>query len=369
RWIEDCAASRQVEGTGEDGADDEAVKEGGAVQPPKANYDALLELLERIDVVNSGVEGGVAFEAMREFWDGRPDYREVITFEDPFWDDLLPEAAFVARTFNEYCRKNEDARLQGMVEDRMPEVTKFAFLLQRHLRTLIEGVQRVALQDDDAEAEEDTVAQEFCVEQMLHIALTFDYTDEVGRRTMFSVMREALALAELPEECTKLVVEVLRTVCGSNAAGEKEFCGIVLEAVAEVHDAIMGEDETVSNKDSEDADESFHSARSELSNETATPTKTSRKGKKDVPATPEQEEMDEEKAIREIMVNMKCLHIAQCMLANVQCDLEDNNHLVTMLNNLVVPAVRSQEAPIRERGLLCLGLCCLLSKNLAQENL
>ena len=74
------------------------------------------------------------------------------------------------------------------------------------------------------------------------------------------------------------------------------------------------------------------------------------------------EEADEDKAIREIMVNMKCLHIAQCMLQNVQCDLEENVHLVTMLNNLVVPAVRSQEAPIRERGLVCLGLCCVLGK-------
>ena len=66
--------------------------------------------------------------------------------------------------------------------------------------------------------------------------------------------------------------------------------------------------------------------------------------------------------MREMMVNLKCLHIAQCMLQNVDCSLEQNPHLVTMLNNLVIPAVRSQEAPIREKGLLCLGLCCLLDK-------
>jgi condensin complex subunit 3 len=35
----------------------------------------------------------------------------------------------------------------------------------------------------------------------------------------------------------------------------------------------------------------------------------------------------------------------------------------------VVPAVRSHEAPVRERGLLCLGLCSLLDKSLAEENL
>ena len=62
------------------------------------------------------------------------------------------------------------------------------------------------------------------------------------------------------------------------------------------------------------------------------------------------------------MVNMKCLHIALCMLQNVACDLEASTHLVMMVDNLVVPAVRSKEAPVRERGLLCLGLCCLLGK-------
>ncbi|KAJ9639935.1 chromosome condensation complex Condensin, subunit G [Coniosporium tulheliwenetii] len=357
RWIEDCAGLQQLTEEG-------AAPAAGQVSKP--SYEALLELLERVDVVNSGVEGGIALEAMKEFWDGRPDYREFVTFEDQFWDELTPEAVFVARTFNDYCRAKGEQKLMGMLEDKMPEVTKFAFFLQGHLNRLMEGVQQVALQaeEDAAEAEEDTVQQEFCVEQMLHIALSLDYSDEVGRRKMFSIMREALALAELPEECTKLVIEVLRTVCGANAAGEREFCGIVLEAVAEVHDTIMGEEAPRPDAASE-ADESFHSATSHLSSET-TPTKPRKSSKH---KAGEEEVDDEEKAIREIMVNMKCLHIAQCMLQNVQCDLEENSDLVTMLNNLVVPAVRSQEAPIRERGLVCLGLCCLLSKNLAQENL
>ncbi|KAF2816630.1 uncharacterized protein BDZ99DRAFT_505983 [Mytilinidion resinicola] len=352
RWIEDCAISQKA-------AEEEAPPQGQVSAP---RFEALLELLERIDVVNSGVEGGIAFEAMKELWDGRPDYVDFITFDDDFWNDLTPESAFVARTFNDYCREAEGNKLQDMVEDKMPVVTAFAFFVQKHLNVLIDDVRKVALQDqDDADAEEDTVQQEFCVEQLLHIAMTLDYTDEVGRRQMFSIMRGALALAELPEECTKLVVDVLRTVCGVNAAGEREFCDIVLEAVAEVHDTILGEDPT-----QEDADESFHSARSELSDE-LTPTKAKKNQKRG--KDEDSSEIDEEKAIREIMVNMKCLHIAQCMLQNVQCDLEENNILVTMLNNLVVPAVRSNEAPIRERGLLCLGLCCLLSKNLASENM
>jgi condensin complex subunit 3 len=168
---------------------------------------------------------------------------------------------------------------------------------------------------------------------------------------MFALLRQSLSIPDLPEEVTKLTVEVLRGICASDAAGEREFCSVVLEAVADVHDTIMDEATSV------DDDESFHSAKSVVSSD-GSPSKSQKT-----------EEEDQEKAIREIMVNMKCLHIVQCMLENVEGNLQQNANLVAMLNNLVVPAVRSHEAPVRERGLLCLGLCSLLDKSLAEENL
>lgn len=378
RWIEDCAALPAVpsspapeDAQGTDGAK----KKPGPIQAADPSFDALLELLERIDVTNSGVTGGIALEAMREFWDGRPDYRDYVTFDtDAFWSELTPESIFVARTFNDYCRvkgAEEDERLIDMLETKMPEVTKFGFLLEKQISSLVDCIRQAATGgpdgDGDEDMEEESVQREFVVEQMLHMALTFDYSDEVGRRKMFGLMREVLALPDLPEESTKLAVEVLRLVCGDdgNSKGEGEFCGIVLEAIAEVHDTIMGDEGEDNKSEDEDDGESFHSARSELSEGAP-----ARKPRSKQPADDEDVEMmDEDKAVREIMVNMKCLHIAQCMLQNVQCDLEQNMHLVTMLNNLVVPAVRSQEAPIRERGLVCLGLCCLLGKVSASKSI
>ncbi|TVY31967.1 Condensin complex subunit [Lachnellula subtilissima] len=238
----------------------------------------------------------------------------------------------------------------------MPEVTKLAYYLHRYTTVLVEAIKRIAAQEptEDVE-EEDTVEQEFIVEQLLHIAQTLDYSDEVGRRKMFALLRQSLSIPDLPEEVTKLTIEALRGICAADAAGEREFCSIVLEAVADVHDTIMDE------PSSEDADESFHSAKSEVSDEGTAG------GSRKKSETPEQD--DQEKAVREIMVNMKCLHIVQCMLENVEGNLQQNAHLVAMLNNLVVPAVRSHEAPVRERGLLCLGLCSLLDKSLAEENL
>ncbi len=340
RWIEDCA--------GKPAATDGSPPDEAA----SPSIDGLLELLERIDVLNSGVEDGLALEAMKEFWDGRPDYRDAVTFDDAFWDMLSAERIFMARTLNDFCRSGKGGQYESLIEEKLPEVTKLAFYLQRSCNNLIESIKR-ANENGEGDEEDATIEQEFIVAQLMYIVRTLDYSDEVGRRKMFALLRETLAIPELPDGVTELVVEVLRGVCGGGPAGEREFCGIVLEAVAEVHDTISGDDQM-----EETEDESFHSARSEMSDD-GTPTKP-KKSKRNQEVADEEE--DEEKAIKEIMINMKCLHIAQCMLQNIEGNLQQNVHLVTMLNNLVVPAVRSHEAPIRERGLLCLGLCCLLDK-------
>ncbi|MCP5693848.1 hypothetical protein NL287_26610, partial [Klebsiella pneumoniae] len=79
------------------------------------------------------------------------------------------------------------------------------------MQALIDAIKRIAEQgaEEDGE-EEDTVEHEFIVEQLLHIAMTLDYSDEVGRRKMFTLMRSSLSIPELPDEVTKLTVEVLQ---------------------------------------------------------------------------------------------------------------------------------------------------------------
>lgn len=347
RWIEDCAGTAPP-------------AEGQPAEISAPSMDALLELLERIDIVNSGVEGGVALEAMKGFWEGRPDYREAVVFDDQFFETLSAESAFVCRSFNDFCRNEGNGKFEALVEEKLPEVTKVAFYLERYIKVLIDAIKQLNEQEvdeDEEEEEADTVEQEFIVEQLLHIALTLDYSDEVGRRKMFALLRQTLSIPELPDEVTKLTVDVLRDMCAPDTKGEKEFCSIVLEAVADVHDTILDD-----NGEADD-DESFHSARSEVSGD-STPTK---RGKSKTPELSEEEAAA--KAIKEITINMKCLHIVQSMLTNVAGNLQQNDHLVAMLNNLVVPAVRSHEAPVRERGLVCLGLCSLLDRSLAEENL
>ena len=341
RWIEDCVDAKKNPA------------ESGTKEPISApSTAALLELLERIDVINSGVDTGIALEAMKDFWEGRPDYIEAMSFDGDFWNALTPESVFIVRTFNDFCQLNANNR--ALCEEKMPEVTRLGFYLQKYTNDLLESIKQSA---ELGGGEEENVEAEFIVEQLLHIALTLDYSDEVGRRKVSGLLREALAMPDLPEEATRLTVEVLRLVCGVDAAGEQVFCGIVLEAIAEVHDNILPSEQ----KDKEE--DSFVSAQSEQSNDSSVPVGSE---KKTVPTLSDEEL--EQKLMREIMINVKCLHMTQSMLQNVEGNLQQNMHLVNILNNLIIPAVRSHEAPIRERGFVCLGLCALLDRTLAEEN-
>ena len=62
RWIEDCAALPSAQATGTDGHADGGKSTSQTAVP---SLDALHELLERIDVVNSGGEGGICVGVLR----------------------------------------------------------------------------------------------------------------------------------------------------------------------------------------------------------------------------------------------------------------------------------------------------------------
>ncbi|KAJ8105375.1 hypothetical protein OPT61_g10218 [Boeremia exigua] len=353
RWIEDCASKRDTR------PEEERV---GTTAPP--SRDGLCELLERIDIVRAGQEDGMAHEAMKQFWAARPDYLEAMIFDHDFWLALDPPAAFIVRTLNDFGQATDDERVRELIEDKMPALTQFAFIIQKQLNLVIENAARVATLDEDDPALEEAVERSedstFVATQLLNVSLTLDYADEVGRRQMYNITQEAIAKPALPEDCTKLAIEVLRIICGSR--GESDFVAVIMEAIAEVHDTLLDDDDDDTFGDAVDA-ESFHSAQSEHSSPAPANRKEAKPAKK---LSPEEEE---EERTHIVAVNSKCLHIMQCTLQNVTCDLNDNTNLTAKLNTLIIPAVQSHENVLRERGLLCLGSAALLSKDLAASNL
>ena len=81
---------------------------------------------------------------MKGFWEGRPDYRDAVMFDDNFWDTLSAESVFMARSFNDFCRNEGNGKFEALIEEKMPEVTKLAFYLQRYITVLVDALKRVA---------------------------------------------------------------------------------------------------------------------------------------------------------------------------------------------------------------------------------
>jgi condensin complex subunit 3 len=230
---------------------------------------------------------------MGAFFEFRPEVLDSFQFNDSFWDGLSAESVFLARSFFQFCYRTENTR---QLEEKLPEVTRLAFYIQKYVNAYFENV------DEDAKQE-----LEFVVEQLLQIALILDFGDEIGRRKMFGLLRSILVLPELPEGLTERVIEIIRKITTS----ERDFSQIVMEIVYDLHDILNEEPE---EQDPDTSQESFVSALSEVMSETGKRPKPPKRA-----MTPQEEEEDEEaRAIKELMINLKCLHIAQCMLQNVQ---------------------------------------------------
>ncbi|KAF8446778.1 nuclear condensing complex subunit [Terfezia claveryi] len=338
-----------------------------------ANGD-LLEVLERMHVVgsanndttNNNTAGGVKELAMKGFWDERKDVVDGLELDHAYWDNLTPESAFLVRSFNDWCRAaKHQGKFESLVEEKLPEVTKLAYHLQIQLNKLIAllndeaDVSKMTEEDD---ASNDSTEQEFIVVQLLMIAVSMDYGDEIGRRKMFQLLRDSLAIVELPEAVTKLVVQCLAKL----SLGEADFSA-----------QLMQEAGHIPKKARLSGPEPDEALKEKSKAATAGPSKKRQRDPDAMDVDDEEEEYDEDendeeaetKAFKILMNNIKTLHLAQYMLENVSGSLTQNTHLVSMLNGLVVPAVRSHEAIIRELGLRCLGLSCLLDRNLAEENL
>ncbi|KAI9600158.1 hypothetical protein KEM48_000572 [Puccinia striiformis f. sp. tritici PST-130] len=67
-------------------------------------------------------------------------------------------------------------------------------------------------------------------------------------------------------------------------------------------------------------------------------------------------------------LDSRCLEIVKSLLERVSGSIKDNTSMFGIVHELIVPAVRCKDTPIRERGLVCLGLCSLLDKQIALDS-
>ncbi|EPY51307.1 condensin complex non-SMC subunit Cnd3 [Schizosaccharomyces cryophilus OY26] len=290
----------------------------------------LLELLERLDVVQNSE---VANLAIKCFFTTRLETLTEIEFPDQFWLELTAESALLARSFSEVCAEKNF----GELAEKIPEVSQLTYFIEK---------QYVALRDRSTYEE-----ASFIIEQLLLIALNQDMADEIGRRKLLKSLTNSLSTSLLSETLISLHVELLKKLCST----ETDFCSLLVEIITDIFE--QGHAETA--KESELQQAPPKSPQEKEPEAASSP----------VPSNMEEDEANEEtEEYKEAFSELRCLSYVQALFENISSPLNENLYVIDLLKSLIIPAVKSHDLPIREKGLECLSLVCLLNSDLAYEN-
>ncbi|GME75722.1 unnamed protein product [[Candida] boidinii] len=340
----------------------------------------VMELLERLKVMDSDISE----TAVKVFLENRKDITAKIAFNDDAWNNLTPEAAFLLRLYYEHCNRNN---LMEELEKSFPEAAPLAEILQRyfelrktnmknieeHMKRLEEDANVVPLIDLTDPKELD-----FVLEQLLKISVDYDFSDDFGRRNILNVLRTALSNDRLSDTLIEVLLQVIRKI----SISENDFSQMIVEIITDLKDnglenqfklnkkrdgkkskregksgAEFEEEGDEDEEEEEEFDDTFVSAVSEVDN-------TSDLSAADRANKSLQKESEQLQQLSpDVMI--ECLTIARRMLQLLNEPIKENISVNSLIPTLIHPAVRRTETEIRELSLICLGLCCILDKELA----
>ncbi|KAI5122625.1 hypothetical protein M0805_008714 [Coniferiporia weirii] len=298
----------------------------------------------------------IALDALKSVFVTRAEVVREVEFDDLFWSKLRPETALLARAFVEHCIEQDD---QARLEATLPVVTALAFHLQTQYNAFIKvlqdaeaaGLDSDGEEDEEFEAREELLADlEFILIELLQLAIHLDFTDEIGRRKMFGVVRQMLAHPELSESLIKPCVGVLSVM----SPNERDLIRVVVEVINELRDPDPDPDANDGDMGRDDdtiGDESMVA--------TARPVRIGGQDRREL-----HEASPEEKA-RSGFIDLRCLCLCVAVLERIHGSFEENSILEGILADLIIPSVKRKELVLREKGLISLGLCCLIAKNMA----
>ncbi|WFD43046.1 chromosome condensation complex Condensin, subunit G [Malassezia psittaci] len=253
-----------------------------------------------------------------------------------YWKSVTPESALLARCFVLFCQTHHRDTLLDVC---LPLVSELAYRIQAEyhaLNLLLQQHANEELADDDdddlpAIQDDSSLARVFVVNEMLSLAIHCDYGDEMGRRKMFMLVRDMLANAWLPAALIPKCLDVLLRL----SSGQRDFVQMIVELVQELDTDLLEED---GDSDAQHV-LSWHA----------------------------RIESDPELAAHRAALDARRLLIVRTMLERVVCALQDHSSFHGLIPQLIVPAVRSKDAVVREEGLISLGLCSLLDEKMALD--
>lgn len=258
----------------------------------------IIKFLNYFDVMTSTIVG----DAIKIYFEKYPNLK--MPYNEIEWNSFSSEKAFLLREYVEFCHKNKK---EDKLDEILPEIIKLVDYLKIYFQKIVELKQ---------EEEDEKILNEFIVSQLLGIGNSLDYADEMGRRVMFSCLRELLVSSEIPNSQIPTIIDILM----KTALNEKDLIRVIIEIICDIREPI------------------------------------------------EEINMLQDPAL-ESLINTKCLEIIKCLLERTDENLSDNPALSEINHNLIVPAIKSGEEHLRELGLNCLGLWCNFDMELAVENM
>ncbi|SCU95980.1 LAME_0F14356g1_1 [Lachancea meyersii CBS 8951] len=306
----------------------------------------IIKLLSELNVTSNNV----CEKVMDAIFKYRADTVAKIKLPDDVWGSLTAEISFLVNSFHLHCAQ---CKLEDIIDANFPEASRLSEILQKYLDTRF-------LKEELSNT--DVTCLEFIIEQLLSLAHRYDYSDEIGRRAMLMVIRNALAKYKLPASIVQTALKVLKVI----SINERDFIAMAIEIITDIRDDDIEMQEAAEadlsagingNEDDEDdaAIESFHSAVDDLVNG------NTRTVSNNAAARQEKEARWE--------TLLACLTMSRFMLELVALPIDENVMISSLIDTLITPAVRNTKSEVRELGVRNLGLCCILDVNLATESL
>ncbi|KAB5594684.1 Condensin complex subunit 3 [Ceratobasidium theobromae] len=314
----------------------------------------LLEFLRSFDLLKSKV----AEDALLSVFVTRADVFDNVEFGEDYWKNLTPERAFLARVFIEHCVNTKD---NDRLEMTLPVVTLLAFRIQEEYNKLLELLRQLEARgnnppaDDDDEEKKDVQLEEQAIDaelilgELLGLAVNLDYADEIGRRKMFQLILptgDILSQEVLPEGLVNKGLDVLRKL----SENERDMIRVVVEIVSELRDVLIKDGDVQALK---------------VEGTQAGDDRTTQWGddeRTQVGTKPAEPELSEEDLGHKLAIDLRCVTLCVGMLERVNSTLQENSALHGLVPELIIPSIQSKSHQLRERGLMCLGLCCLIDK-------
>ncbi|KAJ0406719.1 hypothetical protein P43SY_004544 [Pythium insidiosum] len=214
----------------------------------------------------------------------------------------------------------------------------------------------------------------FQLQQLLRLGRSLDFQDEYGRRMLLSTLRKLLGDVEVD---SLLIPDIMELMVAIFAVSNEQnaFVRFVAEIVSDLYDPMAPDDE----EDGDQDEKSDTGGRSKLTDEELDAATRRFEFLEDQLETLEyespeylaaQRELEElEKVLQDpkILAWLRCLEILAQLLKLTNYTLK--HPILSGVGRYILPSIESDVPAIREVGMECLGLLCLLDRHVAEQHL